>query len=109
MKEELVVVFITASSTQEAQTVADVLLEAHLAACASIIPKTSSHYWWQGEIKSAAEALLMIKTRAVLLDAIIKSVKERHSYDVPEVIAIPIVGGSAEYLKWVENETEHKP
>ena len=83
----------------------DKLLAERKAACVNIIPKVESHYRWQGKIESDDELLLIVKTRITLLDEIITLVKENHPYTVPEIIALPIVGGNADYLQWIEKET----
>ena len=100
-----VVLFITTADDEEAQLISRVLLEQRKAACVNIVPKVSSLFRWQGNIEQAEENLLVVKTRAELLDEIIKLVKEVHSNDVPEIIALPIVGGSQDYLHWVGEET----
>ena len=99
-----VVVFITTDTGREAQQIAEILLEQKKAACVNIVPQVDSHFWWQGEIDSAREHLLIVKTRAALLDEVVKLVKEAHSYEVPEVIALPIIGGNPDYLKWLDEE-----
>jgi periplasmic divalent cation tolerance protein len=83
----------------------DKLLAERKAACVNIIPKVESHYRWQGKIESDDELLLIVKTRITLLDEIITLVKENHPYTIPEIIAMPIVGGNADYLQWIEKET----
>jgi periplasmic divalent cation tolerance protein len=75
-----------------------------LAGCVSKFP-VESVFKWQSGIEHSAEILLVVKTRTSLSDLIIKRVKEIHSYDVPEIIVLPVAGGSAEYLKWIESET----
>ncbi len=99
------VLFITTADDEEAQLISRVLLEQRKAACVNIVPRVNSLFWWQGNIEKAEESLLVVKTRAKLLDEIIQLVKEIHSSDVPEIIALPIVGGSKDYLKWVGEET----
>ena len=84
---------------------ADALLTARLAACVNIVADVSSYYRWQGKIEDANETLLMVKSRTVLLDNLIECVKGLHSYEVPEIIALPILGGNVDYLRWIENET----
>ena len=101
-----IVVFITTAADEEAQLIARVLLEQRKAACINIVPGISSLFWWQGNINSAQESLLIVKTRASLLGEIIKLVKEMHSYDVPEIIALPIVAGNKDYLGWIEKAVE---
>lgn len=105
MKDYLVV-FITTGNAAEAERIADVLVSSRKAACVNILPHVDSRFWWQGKIDSADEALLIVKTKAALLDEIIKLVKENHSYEVPEIVALPIVGGNRDYLKWIDNQTE---
>lgn len=100
-----VVVFVTTSTIDEADKIAGVLVEQRKAACVNIVPQVSSRFWWQGAIESAEEALLIVKTRAALLDDVIGLVKANHSYEVPEVIALPISGGNGDYLNWLDEET----
>jgi len=99
-----IVVLITTGTPEEAQRIAAVLLEQRKAACVNIVPGVSSRFWWRGQLDSAEESLLIVKTKASLLDEVVSLVKEAHSYDVAEVIALPIVGGSQDYLDWVGGE-----
>lgn len=107
-KWEHVVVFITAATAEEAQRIADILVSGRKAACVNILPQVHSRFWWQGQIDSADETLLIVKTKASLLDELIRLVKENHRYEVPEIIALPIIGGNRDYLKWLDDETEKK-
>ncbi len=100
---ENVVVLITAGSDDEAQRIADELTKQRKAACVSIIRNIHSLFWWEGKIDSASEVLLIAKTKVSQLSGLVKLVKELHSYDVPEVIALPIVGGNQDYLDWIGN------
>lgn len=102
---EHIVVFITVADEEEARLISRVLLKQRKAACINIIPGVNSLFWWQEKIDSAQESLLVIKTRSALLDEVIQLVKEIHSYDVPEIIALPIIGGNKDYLEWIDNET----
>ena len=97
-----VVVFVTAPSIDEANAIASQLVNSKLVACANLLRGLKSTFWWQGQIDVADEVLLIMKTRASLLESVIEAVREAHSYDVPEIIALPIIGGSAEYLKWID-------
>ena len=97
---ESVVVLVTAPDA-EAQGLAEVLVREKKAACVNIVPGVRSTYWWQGEIESDDESLLIIKTRLSLLDGLVEAVKKTHSYEVPEVIALPVVGGNRDYLDWI--------
>lgn len=101
-----IVVFITTAGAEEAQRIADMLLNERKAACINIVPKVSSRFWWQGKLESAEEVLLIVKTRASLLDEVVNLVKKHHSYDVPEVVALPIIGGNENYLEWLGKEVK---
>ena len=101
-----IVLFITTADAEEAQRIADVLLKARKAACVNIVPRVSSSFWWQGEPERAEESMLIVKTEAAALDDIIDLVKQHHSYDVPEIIALPIIGGNPDYLDWIGNEVK---
>lgn len=101
---EYVVLFITTAADEEAQLISRVLLEQRKAACINIVPSVSSLFWWQGSIDSAQESLLVVKTRAPLVVEIVQLVKEIHSNDVPEIIALPIVAGNQDYLEWLDRE-----
>jgi periplasmic divalent cation tolerance protein len=98
-----VIVLITVGSEEEAGKIAKLLVNRKKAACVNILPRVDSIFRWKGKIESAHEILLLVKTRASLLSEIIDLVKQVHSYEVPEIIALPIVGGSREYLKWLDN------
>jgi len=101
---DYIVVFITTNTAGEAQRIAALLLEQRQAACVNIIPEVDSRFWWEGELDSAQESLLVIKTRASRLPEIINLVKGVHSNTVPEIIALPIVGGNQDYLDWIDKE-----
>jgi len=103
-QQSFIVVIITTKDTEEAQNIAKALLKRRQAACVNIVPEVDSHFWWQDKLESEKESLLIVKTKESLLPDIIKSVKKMHSYDVPEIIALPIVGGSQEYLDWIDRE-----
>jgi len=100
-----VIVLITAADEAEARRIADALLEERLAACVNTIAGVRSRYRWQGRLEDSSEVLLIAKSRHGLLKAIIERVKALHTYDVPEVIALPIAGGNPDYLAWLEAET----
>jgi len=99
-----IVVFITARDTEEAQKIAKSLLKRRQAACVNIVPEVDSHFWWQDKLDSAKESLLIVKTKDTLLPDIVKSVKKIHSYSIPEITALPIIGGNQEYLDWLDSE-----
>lgn len=96
-----IIILITASSKKEAQRLAKGLVAKRLAACANIVPDIESIFWWEGKIDRAKEVLLILKTKASLFKKIMFEVKKLHSYDCPEIIALPISKGSKEYLNWI--------
>ena len=100
-----IVVFVTASNKKEAEHIAREVIKTKLAACVNIITNVQSLFWWQGKIDSAKEALLVIKTRKALFHKLIKKVKSLHSYEVPEIIALPIIAGNTKYLEWINEST----
>ena len=110
MKEDTVstylVLLVTTSNSDEAHRIANELLNRKKAACVNIVPGVSSLFWWQDKIDSAQENLLIIKTKASVLDEVVGLVREIHSYSVPEIIALPIVGGNQDYLEWVGREVK---
>ncbi|MCX6910323.1 MAG: divalent-cation tolerance protein CutA [Verrucomicrobia bacterium] len=96
------VVFVTAGSRPEARRIARALLERRLVACANIVPGVESHYWWEGKMEHAREWLLVMKTCRSKFRAVERAVKQFHSYQVPEIIALPLVAGQADYLRWID-------
>jgi len=99
-----VVLLITTATVEEAQRISKVLLEQRKIACVNIVPRVNSLFWWQDKLDSAEESLLIVKTKASLLNEIVPLVKEIHSYDIPELIALPIIGGNQDYLEWIRKE-----
>ncbi|MFC1847451.1 divalent-cation tolerance protein CutA [Chloroflexota bacterium] len=99
-----IVIFITTSAGEEAHQIADMLLAQRKVACVNIVPIVNSFFWWQDKVDSDQESLLIIKTKASLLSEIVTLVKKIHSYDVPEIIALPIIGGNPDYLEWMSKE-----
>jgi len=105
-KPAYLVVFITTSSCEEARKIADALVEQSKAACVNIVPQVKSLFRWKGKIEEAEESLLVVKTRAKLFPEVMNLVKGIHSYEVPEIIALPITEGNPDYLEWIDEETE---
>lgn len=98
---EFLVVYITAPPGEEAQRLAGALVQEKLAACVSRIAGVESTYTWEGRVERDTEDLLIVKTRADLFDRLKERVQALHGYDVPEIIAVPIVQGSESYLEWM--------
>jgi len=101
MKE--IVIFITSRSKEEAKKLTRKLVEEKLAACINIISNVESLYWWKGKIETSKECMLVVKTHGKKIEEIIQRVKEIHSYEVPEIIALPIVEGNKDYLTWISD------
>ena len=97
--------YITASSRDEAKAIGRALVEARLAACANVIDGMESIYWWQGKLTEDREAVLIAKTRADLVSAATAKIRELHSYTVPCVVALPLLDGNPDYLDWLVAET----
>jgi len=104
-KPAYLVVFITTSSYEEARKIADALVDRKKAACVNIVPRVNSLFRWKGKIEEAEESLMVVKTRAELFPDVVSLVKSIHSYEVPEIIALPIVEGNPDYLEWLKKET----
>lgn len=100
-----VVVFVTTSSEEEGSKIAGALVEEETAACVNMIKGVRSIFKWKGKIEEETEVLMIIKTRVERLPELIARVKALHSYDVPEIIALPIVDGNPSYLQWIEEVT----
>jgi periplasmic divalent cation tolerance protein len=96
----------TAGSEEEARKIANALVEQKLAACVNIIPQIESIYRWQGKVESSREWLLLIKTSAEKFGAVRDAIRELHSYDLPECIALAIDDGSSTYLGWIEDSLQ---
>ncbi len=108
-KTDYIVLLITTATVEEAQQISELLLEQRKAACVNIVPKIDSRFWWKGKLESTHESLMVVKTKASLLPEIINLVKGQHSYTVPEIIALPIIGGNPDYLKWIDKEIKQSP
>ncbi len=105
-ENEVLTVFCTCPTDAEAANLATGLVESHLAACANIIPGVRSIYRWEGRTEDEQETMLMIKTTRPRLTALIQEIQSRHPYEEPEIIALPVVGGSETYLKWVRSTSQ---
>ncbi|MCS7132181.1 MAG: divalent-cation tolerance protein CutA [Nitrososphaeria archaeon] len=101
-----VLVMVTAPKREEAERITRRLLDGNLAACVNIVSGIKSLFWWKGEIEEADECLLLIKTRLDKMDELVEVIKQTHSYTVPEIIAIPIIAGNKDYVKWMDQTIE---
>jgi periplasmic divalent cation tolerance protein len=99
------VAFVTAPDLKTARRLATVALEARACACASLVPRFESHYWWQGRIEHGNEVFLMFKTVKSSLPALEAIIRAHHPYDTPEFIVLPIAAGAARYLAWIDAVT----
>ncbi|NPA42273.1 MAG: divalent-cation tolerance protein CutA [Aquificae bacterium] len=100
--EGYLVVLIT-TPKDKGEEIASFIIENKLGACVNVVPEVSSIYWWKGNIERDKEALLVVKTSSRLFKDLLTKVKEIHPYTVPEIIALPIVAGNEDYLKWIED------
>jgi periplasmic divalent cation tolerance protein len=103
---EYIIIFITASTEEEAARISHALVGERLAACVNIIRSVRSIYRWQGRVEDEQEVLMVAKTEKSLFERLQERVKELHSYAVPEIVALPLAGGSKEYLDWLGQETD---
>jgi periplasmic divalent cation tolerance protein len=99
---KLVNIFITVPDKRQAKEISAALLEEKLVACVSSIDRLRSRYWWKGALETSSELLLTAKTVAANVPEVIRRVKSLHSYEVPEIIALPIVAGNPAYLEWIK-------
>ena len=95
------IVLVTAPDLKTARALARAALDARLVACANLVPKLESHYWWQGKLERSNEVLILFKATKVKLGALEKLVLANHPYDTPEFIAIPLDSGTPRYLDWI--------
>jgi len=103
--DELCWIYVTASDRGEALKLAEAVVGERLAACANVIDGMESVYWWEGAMAREKEAVLILKTRASLVEALTARVRALHSYTVPCVVALPILGGNPAYMDWLRAET----
>lgn len=101
MRNNFVIIMVTCASRVEARRIADRILKMRLAACANIIDGIDSKFWWNNKIDHTSESLIIIKTRKSNFKKIESQIIKLHSYEVPEIIAIPIAAGSRNYLNWI--------
>jgi periplasmic divalent cation tolerance protein len=103
---DLRLLYVTTSSSAEAEKIAHALLAERLIACANLLPQMRSLYHWKGSIETADETVLILKTRAELVDQVITRTRELHSYACPCILSLPIETGNLDYLNWLKEETK---
>jgi periplasmic divalent cation tolerance protein len=106
--DQEIVILVTAASEEEAGKIGSALVEAGLVACANILPRIQSIFFWEGKVAHEQESLLLLKSRTVLFEKVVAMVTSIHSYSLPEVIAFPITMGAAPYLAWIRETTNRK-
>lgn len=106
MNADYLVVLVTASSETQARQIATTLLEKKLIACANLVP-VNSLFFWEGKVQAEPEVLMVIKTTsAVFQEKLVEAIKSHHSYQVPEIIGMPVILGSADYLQWISDTVQ---
>jgi periplasmic divalent cation tolerance protein len=98
--------YVTASNKKEAQKIGTILVKERLAACANIIDRIQSVYWWKGKLEKGPESLLILKTKATLANKASRRIKALHSYECPCITVLPITGGNPAFLRWIADETQ---
>jgi periplasmic divalent cation tolerance protein len=106
MNVEFVLILVTAADVAEAELISQTLVEKKLIACCNIVTHVSSVFHWKGNIERETEVLMILKSVKSHFDQIATEVQKLHSYETPEIIAIPIIAGSEDYLNWIKNETK---
>ena len=101
-RESFIVIYCTFPDSGTAEKVASILLNQKQIACANMIPGLESHYWWEGKIQKDREVLLMLKTQNKCFQEVEAVIKKNHPYQVPEIIALPVLQGNAPYLSWIQ-------
>jgi periplasmic divalent cation tolerance protein len=109
MKKRYLQVVTTTSREADAERIARALLEERLAACVQIMGPVTSLYWWKETLETSEEWLCLIKTREDLFGALEKAIRKVHPYETPEIVALPIIAGSGDYLKWLQGELKPGP
>jgi len=105
---QFAVVLVTAPDLKTARKLARAALQARLIACVNLVPRIESHYWWQGQIESSVEVMLVFKTARTKLRALEKLILELHPYDTPEFLVLPLSAGNERYLRWLQSSLNGK-
>ncbi|OAQ21563.1 divalent-cation tolerance protein CutA [Thermosulfurimonas dismutans] len=105
MSGEVVLLYVTAGSQEEALKIAKTLVEERLCACVNVFPEISSIYWWEGKVQEDREAVLLVKTRREFAEKVKSRILEIHSYTCPCILEIPVIGGHEAFIDWILMET----
>ena len=101
-----ILVFLTVASKKEAKKIMRILLDRHLIACANLLGPVESQFWWKGKIEEAKETMVVMKSDDKLFQKLSETIKHVHSYEVPEILAVPIVKGWQPYLRWLNDSVK---
>src|SRR5437773_9037230 len=104
MGEKAVLIMVTTGGRDDAERLGEALVVEHLAACCSVVPTVHSFYYWDDQLQREHEALLLVKTLESRASAVLEYVRSHHSYELPEILQVPIEGGSSAYLNWLEKQ-----
>jgi len=99
--------YVTCESMEQAESIGRILVEERLVACVNLLDGMKSLYWWDGEVQQGSEVVLIAKTMDDLVDRVTDRIKELHSYEVPCVVALPMIGGNPDYFTWIHRETRN--
>jgi periplasmic divalent cation tolerance protein len=99
-----VLILVTTDARDDAERIGEALVVEHLAGCCSVVPMVHSFYYWEDQLKREHEALLIVKTLESLAPAVMEYVRTHHTYDLPEILQVPVEGGSSPYLSWLEKQ-----
>jgi periplasmic divalent cation tolerance protein len=108
MQDGYLQVTTTTDSEAEARKLAELAVQSRLAACGQVLSPITSVYWWEGKVENAQEWMVVLKTTAGRVDQLIDRLRAEHSYDTPEIVAVPIVSGNPAYLDWITAETTER-
>ncbi len=109
MENCYIIALVVTKTEEEAEKIGKTMVKENLAASANIIPSLRSFFFWKNEFHHVREALLILNTQKNLFDVIVERTKELHSYELPEIIALPIISGSSEFLRWIRENTKGDP
>ena len=104
MADRAVLIMVTAGGRDDAERIGEALVVERLAACCNVVPTVASFYYWDGQLQREHESLLIVKTLESLADSAEQFVRTHHTYEMPEIIRVPIEGGSSAYLDWLEGQ-----